>query len=107
MSQLSSTNAQYQPIPQIVDDNNDTNDEIAIEPPPIHRVDSRIHWVHFIFGCAVLLPWNGTYTPFNIQAHTHLLFSIDNCDSLLPLSHDWLISQVFIQLISVHNIHPS
>ncbi|PAV20569.1 nucleoside transporter [Pyrrhoderma noxium] len=72
MSQLSSTNAQYQPIPQIVDDNNDTNDESSIEPPPIHRVDSRIHWVHFIFGCAVLLPWNVliTATPYFLSRMT-------------------------------------
>ncbi|KAJ7638488.1 nucleoside transporter-domain-containing protein [Roridomyces roridus] len=34
--------------------------------PPDVVVDSRIRWIHFILGCAVLLPWNVmiTATPF-------------------------------------------
>ena len=28
--------------------------EVLNVPP-----DSRIRWVHFLLGCAVLLPWNG------------------------------------------------
>jgi hypothetical protein len=27
--------------------------------PPNAPVDSRIEWIHFILGSAVLLPWNG------------------------------------------------
>jgi len=31
-----------------------------MDPPPA-LVDSRIHWVYFILGCSVLLPWNGAF----------------------------------------------
>ena len=34
-------------------------DEEGVEVPNLPP-DSRIRWVHFLLGCAVLLPWNGT-----------------------------------------------
>ena len=58
----SETPAVYQPLPQASDVADELQDEEDIrEHPslePVH-VDGRIRWVHFIFGCAVLLPWNG------------------------------------------------
>ncbi|KAI0047295.1 hypothetical protein FA95DRAFT_1582709 [Auriscalpium vulgare] len=43
-----------------------TTDYAAEEPALPMPVDSRIRWVHFMLGCAVLLPWNVmiTATPF-------------------------------------------
>ncbi|KAJ3867687.1 nucleoside transporter-domain-containing protein [Lentinula novae-zelandiae] len=42
----------------------DIDNEEGIEEiiQPISRVDSRIKWIHFVLGCAVLLPWNALIT---------------------------------------------
>lgn len=32
--------------------------ELDSANPPV-EVDARIRWIHFVLGCAVLLPWNG------------------------------------------------
>ncbi|KAJ7087195.1 nucleoside transporter-domain-containing protein [Mycena belliarum] len=46
----------------------ESQDDITITSNPTSEivVDSRIRWIHFVFGCAVLLPWNVmiTATPF-------------------------------------------
>lgn len=67
----SETDALYQPLPQsdpvAQADSSDLQleaDEEALAGEFVaqeHSVthDSRIHWIHFILGCAVLLPWNG------------------------------------------------
>ncbi|KAI9001317.1 nucleoside transporter-domain-containing protein [Trametes punicea] len=73
------TEAVYHPIPQAPVASNpiprasldrDLDDEtIPSGTRSIHgrvNVDSRIRWIHFLLGCAVLLPWNAiiTATPF-------------------------------------------
>ncbi|KAJ3809403.1 nucleoside transporter-domain-containing protein [Lentinula aff. lateritia] len=42
----------------------DIDNEEGIEEiiQPISRVDSRIKWINFVLGCAVLLPWNALIT---------------------------------------------
>ena len=40
------------------------DDEQELADEFVHReasvsTDSRVRWIHFILGCAVLLPWNG------------------------------------------------
>lgn len=68
-----SNTAEYQPLSQDPTDDiltspveelevNNTEDEltqsfVAQEIDSSH--DPRIRWIHFILGCAVLLPWNG------------------------------------------------
>jgi len=42
-------------------------DGVLVVPPP---VSPRIRWIHFVLGCAVLLPWNGA-----CQARRHLVSS--------------------------------
>jgi equilibrative nucleoside transporter 1/2/3 len=32
-----------------------------------HAVDSRIRWVYFMLGCAILLPWNGVYQHLSLR----------------------------------------
>lgn len=65
----SENNTLYQPIArdespdaadlQLGDDEEAlAEDFIAQEHAVAH--DGRIGWIHFILGCAVLLPWNGT-----------------------------------------------
>lgn len=65
-----SPEALYHAIPQPDDNPNASlieldNDDEAVEPVPQSPevqaipVDSRIRWIHFILGCAVLLPFNG------------------------------------------------
>ena len=63
--------AVYHPIPQgpVASDVaptsslDDLDDDVASSNPhSIHSqvpIDSRIRWIHFVLGCAVLLPWNG------------------------------------------------
>jgi equilibrative nucleoside transporter 1/2/3 len=47
-------------------------DNFATDQP----VDSRIRWVYFMLGCAVLLPWNGEFmTPFCNVILYHGMFS--------------------------------
>ncbi|KAF8192532.1 nucleoside transporter-domain-containing protein [Pholiota molesta] len=65
-----SPEALYHAIPQ--PDDNPNNDDEAVEPSPQSPavqaipVDPQIRWIHFILGCAVLLPFNVIITamPF-------------------------------------------
>ena len=62
MSASSLSTAPYQPIPQGSDAEYDAIDEEEVpelESLESSHVDRKIWWIHFIFGCAVLLPWNG------------------------------------------------
>ncbi|EJD00821.1 uncharacterized protein FOMMEDRAFT_125285 [Fomitiporia mediterranea MF3/22] len=64
---LSPSLAVYQPLPQTPDVVDELVDEFLQEQPHAEvHVGGRIRWVHFIFGCAVLLPWNAliTATPY-------------------------------------------
>ena len=67
------TEAIYHPIPQAPVASNpipsaspdpDVDDETILSSPRAAHghveVDGRIRWIHFLLGCAVLLPWNGT-----------------------------------------------
>ncbi|KAK7061413.1 nucleoside transporter [Favolaschia claudopus] len=70
--------ALYHPIPQapvatnpvvLPDPDTDQLEEelqLPANPPPEAAIDSRVIWIHFILGCAILLPWNVmiTATPF-------------------------------------------
>ncbi|KAI0637927.1 nucleoside transporter-domain-containing protein [Trametes polyzona] len=74
----STSEAVYHPIPQAPvasnpiptsDADMDVDNESAPSPSAAHGhavVDSRIRWIHFLLGCAVLLPWNVmiTATPY-------------------------------------------
>jgi equilibrative nucleoside transporter 1/2/3 len=61
--------AVYNALPTVPHDD-DRDSEIAVDDfgtdnavtDQRHQsVDSRIRWVYFMLGCAVLLPWNGTF----------------------------------------------
>ncbi|KAJ7067963.1 nucleoside transporter-domain-containing protein [Mycena amicta] len=66
----SSDSALYHPIPRepipvsTTDLPEELDEDRAVLAPPI--VDAPIRWIHFILGCAVLLPWNVMITamPF-------------------------------------------
>ncbi|KAL5508572.1 hypothetical protein ACEPAH_6191 [Sanghuangporus vaninii] len=69
MTVSSSNPAVYQPLPQAPDVSDDIIDEeevTELESVESPHIDKRIWWIHFIFGCAVLLPWNVlvTATPY-------------------------------------------
>jgi equilibrative nucleoside transporter 1/2/3 len=66
--------AQYHPIPQapvVADLEVETpyislDGEVSAEEQPTSilspaTLDPRIRWIHFVLGCAVLLPWNGIF----------------------------------------------
>ncbi|KAI0824663.1 nucleoside transporter-domain-containing protein [Trametes gibbosa] len=75
----STSEAVYHPIPQAPVASNpipsaspdiDVDEEIVLSSHVVTHghvvVDSRIRWIHFLLGCAVLLPWNVmiTATPY-------------------------------------------
>ncbi|KAM5534886.1 hypothetical protein V8D89_011441 [Ganoderma adspersum] len=79
MSELHhASEAIYHPIPQAPVASNavpasspdDLDDDVVLsEPhsvPSQGLIDSRIRWIHFVLGCAVLLPWNALInaTPY-------------------------------------------
>jgi equilibrative nucleoside transporter 1/2/3 len=84
----STDNAYYHAVPQsplapnpvalseslVLDPENDDNvveeTVMAVEATP------AIRWVHFIFGCAVLLPWNGTSPQNRCSMFTDQLISL-------------------------------
>lgn len=37
----------------------ENDEEVIEETAMVVEVTPAIRWVHFVFGCAVLLPWNG------------------------------------------------
>jgi hypothetical protein len=48
--------------PMVSDIELDGDDEVFDQPlvtASNNPVDTRIRWINFMFGCAVLLPWNG------------------------------------------------
>lgn len=64
----------YRPLSQSNDDSEElpTPSDIELDgeegedfsdPPVEDQNDSRIRWIYFIFGCAMLLPWNGAKLP--------------------------------------------
>ena len=67
---LSSPDALYHSIPQsdvvptLSNIELDGEDEVPHQPVTVagshNPVDIRIRWINFMFGSAVLLPWNGT-----------------------------------------------
>ena len=74
-SRLSTDHAYYYPVPQsslapnpillpeslagslVLDPEND--EDVVEETMLAIEVTPAIRWAHFVFGCAVLLPWNG------------------------------------------------
>ncbi|THH08185.1 hypothetical protein EW146_g9079 [Bondarzewia mesenterica] len=81
-SSISRDNALYQSIPQepistdaalipstVLEtelDIEEADGAVLSDPVLPHLVDNQIHWILFLFGCAVLLPWNVmiTATPY-------------------------------------------
>jgi len=63
-------------IPSAIDESESTSDDledtIGDESTPSNaRVDTRIQWIYFMLGAAVLLPWNGTLiTPLCVPRVT-------------------------------------
>ena len=53
-----STQAGYRVLPQSDDEQRQDEEELQQPSPEVH-VSRKIWWIHFVFGCAVLLPWNG------------------------------------------------
>lgn len=64
--------ALYRPVPQSdavlasSDIEIDAEDEVLDQHITASMIDTRIRWINFIFGCALLLPWNGAALSLNI-----------------------------------------
>lgn len=83
----SSTGAFYQQLPQgpvPLDVHQDLSDSLILEDETIlagefvaqeeaAAQDPRIRYMHFVLGCAVLLPWNGmSRSSGNTKAQPHI-----------------------------------
>ena len=60
---LLSTPTSYQALPQApttveeLESVEEDDEQVGVQQDV--SLDSRVRWIHFVFGCAVLLPWNG------------------------------------------------
>ena len=79
--------------------------------PPTILVDARIRWIHFILGCAVLLPWNGTpYRTLCARVRSRMGPSCHYSDAILsfslghvsPADHIRLLPHDFVYGIKLH-----
>ena len=70
---------------------NEETDERGVSAVP---VDRKIWWIHYILGCAVLLPWNGMWRKKSYaQTHIQYLYSSpDYCHALFSISITDVIS---------------
>jgi equilibrative nucleoside transporter 1/2/3 len=66
--------AVYHALPPVaVDDDYDSELELIFDDSATDHfivdevVDSRIWWVYFMLGCAILLPWNGVYQYLSLR----------------------------------------
>jgi hypothetical protein len=93
--------AQYHALPQSPDLSQDISIPSAIEEGGIGEeegddamlddlapsnvpVDSRIQWIHFTLGAAVLLPWNGaSWSPRGLS------YRVASSDGITTDSHDY------------------
>jgi hypothetical protein len=52
----------YSSIPESENSTSTESDNLPTSTGPLISglVETQILWVHFILGCSVLLPWNGT-----------------------------------------------
>lgn len=69
---LSSPEALYHPLPEHPPEIELSTEDLRATEEFVVVVDTRIRWAHFIFGCAVLLPWNGQFSVKRIH-ETQLL----------------------------------
>jgi hypothetical protein len=125
-SSLSATDTQYHALPQSPDIAQDINIPSAIEEggmtaeeiddpilddehvPPNAPVDSRIQWIHFILGSAVLLPWNGAsqITSWCVaRPDKRNSLSHDHRRAVFPLAITTFLHSKHLFLISRNNIH--
>jgi hypothetical protein len=75
----SSPDALYHIVPQFPDPNvppasdieldGDENDSVFMSTE--NPIDARIRWIYFMFGAAVLLPWNGAIFTRGITKLSH------------------------------------
>lgn len=115
MSRSEAPETLYHPIPQgpvainpVLHDVDDSDEvTLAGASPSNSRLDKRIRWVHFVLGCAVLLPWNGTARPFFLKICSLMnpFASNDNRNSIFPVETSFFSSQTSVQLLPVQLIH--
>ena len=83
----------HQPFPQL-----DGEEEDPSNPSVSDRVDPRIRWIYFGFGCVLLLPWNCAKLLqlwFHVFTYWPLLIpSINHCYSIFRLP----VKRVFISI---------
>lgn len=121
---LSSENAYYHAIPQsplapnpvvlsesltgsLVLDPENAGDVVE-ETVMAVEVTPAIRWVHFVFGCAALLPWNGMSsrpdTPQPLRP-TNPPDSHDHRDTLFPLPTRRITTTTHLPILHVSDVH--
>ena len=95
----------HQPFPQL-----DGEEEDPSNPSVSDRVDPRIRWIYFGFGCVLLLPWNCAKLSqlwFHMFTYWPLLIpSFNHCYSIfrLPVKRVFIsINLRIVPIILLHN----
>ncbi|KAF7301568.1 Nucleoside transporter [Mycena indigotica] len=52
------SDSQYRPIPQTPIPDNATTHQEEMHDETVLTVSGPVRWIHFVLGCAILLPWN-------------------------------------------------
>lgn len=116
-----SIDAHYQAVPQPTDSNilpgspdvelegDAWDDPQAMAASADSPADFQIRWIYFVFGAAVLLPWNGA-AFFCYVSRTELLtfyscYSSHNGHAILPFSPSWFFLPVNIWLLPIFILH--
>lgn len=112
----------YHPIPQAPVASNpipegspdlDLDDDAALSGsgfiPTQNVMDSRIHWAHFMLGCAVLLPWNGA---LSLLSGNHGALngastpcSLDHSNTVLPSPRRGYFTEERVLFLPIHDIY--
>lgn len=107
--------ATYQPLSQDPEASDDAvHDEENAAVRRVHAqepLDSRVKWIHFVFGCAVLLPWNGACVPkalcLMIDENDANETQLDSLDYGYTILSDEVVRLGFgklVQLVPVHHL---
>ena len=112
----STDHAYYHAVPQsplapnpaessVLDPENE--EDAVVETLQPVEVPTAIRLVHFVFGCAVLLPWNCLWLQnyLSVETVAHFLNSYDYRDALFPRPTRRIIAPTRFPFLPVPHIH--
>ena len=111
----SSPDESYRPLPQSDDDASELpvptqadiglDDEGSEESFSDDPIDPRIKWIYFVFGCAMLLPWNCELSRLSVHSSTDYSASLDHGDPIFPITIKRVPIPVHVRIVSIVLLH--